>query len=127
MKSVIAGCNETACKRGVALKLCVIGAGYVGLVSGVCFAALGNTVVCVDQNEDKILQLRAGGVPIYEPGLKALIKDNVEQGRLSFTTDTAASVEAAEIVILAVGTPSLPGEKRTCPILKKPPARWQTP
>lgn len=91
------------------MKLCVIGAGYVGLVSGVCFAALGNTVVCVDQNEDKIHQLRAGGVPIYEPGLKALIKDNVEQGRLSFTTDTAASVEAAEIVILAVGTPSLPG------------------
>lgn len=96
-------------KGGVALKLCVIGAGYVGLVSGVCFAALGNTVVCVDQNEDKIHELRAGGVPIYEPGLKALIKDNVEQGRLSFTTDTAASVEAAEIVILAVGTPSLPG------------------
>ncbi|NEU27184.1 UDP-glucose/GDP-mannose dehydrogenase family protein [Paenibacillus polymyxa] len=90
------------------MKLCVVGAGYVGLVSGVCFAALGNTVVCIDQNEDKIRQLRAGGVPIYEPGLKALIKDNVEQGRLSFTTDIAASVQAADIVILAVGTPSLP-------------------
>ncbi len=79
-----------------------------GWCRGVCFATLGNTVICVDQNEDKIHQLRAGGLPIYEPGLKALIKDNVEQGRLSFTTDTAASVEAAEIIILAVGTPSLP-------------------
>ncbi len=91
------------------MKLCVIGAGYVGLVSGVCFAALGNTVVCVDQNEDKISQLHEGKVPIYEPGLKGLIQDNVEQGRLTFTTDTTSAVEGAEIVILAVGTPSLPG------------------
>jgi UDPglucose 6-dehydrogenase len=87
----------------------VIGAGYVGLVSGVCFAALGNTVVCVDKNADKISRLHNGEVPIYEPGLKGLIEDNVEQGRLTFTTDTAAAVEGAAIVILAVGTPSLPG------------------
>lgn len=83
---------------------------------GVCRTGIGslfcrarNTVVCVDQNEDKISQLHEGKVPIYEPGLKGLIQDNVEQGRLTFTTDTASAVEGAEIVILAVGTPSLPG------------------
>ncbi|SDS29063.1 UDPglucose 6-dehydrogenase [Paenibacillaceae bacterium GAS479] len=90
------------------MKLAVIGTGYVGLVSGVCFAELGNEVICVDKMEDKIGKLQSGEVPIYEPGLKELIASNVSAGRLSFTTDLPEAVRAADVVILAVGTPSLP-------------------
>ncbi|MCC3376003.1 UDP-glucose/GDP-mannose dehydrogenase family protein [Cohnella sp. REN36] len=90
------------------MKLTVIGTGYVGLVSGVCFSDLGNEVVCVDKIGEKVLQLQRGEVPIYEPGLQELMQSNSEAGRLSFTTDIAAAVKEAEIIILAVGTPSLP-------------------
>lgn len=90
------------------MKLAVIGTGYVGLVSGVCFSELGNQVICVDNAEAKIELLNRGEVPIHEPGLKELIANNTAAGRLSFTTDLASAVQASDIVIIAVGTPSLP-------------------
>lgn len=93
------------------MKLAVIGTGYVGLVSGVCFSELGNEVVCVDKVQAKIDMLNNGEVPIHEPGLKELIASNTVAGRLSFTTDLAAAVSRAEIIIIAVGTPSLPDGK----------------
>ncbi|UNK18771.1 UDP-glucose/GDP-mannose dehydrogenase family protein [Paenibacillus sp. N3/727] len=90
------------------MKLTVIGTGYVGLVSGVCFSELGNEVICVDKIEQKIDQLNRGEVPIYEPELQQLIVTNKEAGKLSFTTDLNESVKSSDIVIIAVGTPSLP-------------------
>lgn len=90
------------------MKLAVIGTGYVGLVSGVCFSDLGNQVICVDNNPLKVEMLDRGEVPIYEPGLKELIDKNKAAGRLSFSFDTKSAVEASDIVLLAVGTPSLP-------------------
>jgi UDPglucose 6-dehydrogenase len=92
------------------MRIAVIGAGYVGLVSGTCFADFGHTVVCVDSDEEKIRSLRAGGVPIYEPGLDALIAANVSGGRLSFETDFASAVQNADVVFIAVGTPSRRGD-----------------
>ncbi|CAM3456072.1 UDP-glucose/GDP-mannose dehydrogenase family protein [Paenibacillus lupini] len=93
------------------MKLAVIGTGYVGLVSGVCFSELGNEVICVDNAASKIELLNNGEVPIHEPGLKELIASNTAAGRLSFTTDLAAAVSSSEIIIIAVGTPSLPDGK----------------
>ncbi|QCT04073.1 nucleotide sugar dehydrogenase [Paenibacillus algicola] len=90
------------------MKIAVVGVGYVGLVSGVCFSELGHQVVCVDKVAEKIERLQAGEAPIYELGLQPLIVDNLDQGRLSFTTNTADAVQGAELVIIAVGTPSLP-------------------
>lgn len=90
------------------MKLCVIGTGYVGLVDGTCFAETGNDVACVDSNKAKIDALRAGKIPIYEPGLEALVKKNVEKKRLSFTTDAKTAIQEAEICFISVGTP--PGE-----------------
>lgn len=90
------------------MKITVIGAGYVGLVSGVCFSELGHEVICVDHIEAKVDMLNRGEVPIYEPGLQALITVNRERGRLRFSTDLRASVQPSEIIIIAVGTPSLP-------------------
>lgn len=90
------------------MKLAVMGTGYVGLVTGTCFANSGNTVTCVDINQDKIKALQNGVVPIYEPGLSDLVVRNVENGRLRFTTNTAEAVKSAELVYLAVGTPSGP-------------------
>lgn len=90
------------------MKIAVIGTGYVGLVSGVCFSEFGFNVVCVDNNAAKIEMLNAGGVPIYEPGLDKLLKKNHDAGRLSFSTDTKNSVSSADIVFIAVGTPSKP-------------------
>lgn len=90
------------------MKICVIGAGYVGLVAGTCFAESGNTVVCVDVNEEKIDGLREGVIPIYEPGLKEMVIRNSAEGRLTFTTDLAAAVKASLVNFIAVGTP--PGE-----------------
>ena len=87
------------------MKVCVIGTGYVGLVAGTCFAESGNDVVCVDIDEAKIAKLRAGEVPIYEPGLEELIKRNTAEGRLVFTTDTAEAVRSSTVCFLAVGTP----------------------
>ncbi|SEA63914.1 UDP-glucose dehydrogenase [Rubrimonas cliftonensis] len=88
----------------------MIGTGYVGLVSGVCFSDFGHDVVCVDTNDQKIAMLRGGQSPIYEPGLDALMAKNVEAGRLSFSTDLAASVNAVDAVFIAVGTPTRRGE-----------------
>lgn len=88
------------------MKLAVIGTGYVGLVSGVCFSDLGNEVVCVDKLKNKIEMLNRGEVPIYEPGLKELIEKNKNGGRLHFTTDLIGAVQQADIIFIAVGTPS---------------------
>lgn len=90
------------------MNITVIGTGYVGLVSGVCFAELGNSVTCVDKDISKVIKLNNGEVPIYEPGLAELIEKNVREGRLRFTHQISDSVQEAEIIILAVGTPSLP-------------------
>lgn len=87
------------------MKLCVVGTGYVGLVAGTCFAESGNDVSCVDIDADKIAKLQQGMVPIYEPGLEELIKRNIAEGRLSFTTDLAAAVRRSLICFIAVGTP----------------------
>jgi UDPglucose 6-dehydrogenase len=88
------------------MRLCVVGAGYVGLVTGACFADLGHSVVCVDSERRKIDLLASGGVPIFEPGLEALIGANVEADRLSFSCDLAASAADADALFIAVGTPS---------------------
>ncbi|MFB9330973.1 UDP-glucose dehydrogenase family protein [Paenibacillus aurantiacus] len=90
------------------MKIAVIGTGYVGLVSGVCFSEMGNEVICVDKVEAKVQMLNAGQVPIYEPGLQEVMVKNAEAGRLSFTTDLGEAVRKSEVVIIAVGTPSLP-------------------
>jgi UDPglucose 6-dehydrogenase len=87
------------------MKLTIVGSGYVGLVAGTCFADSGNDVICVDIDERKIASLRAGEVPIYEPGLEELIEKNVREKRLSFSTDLAGSVGQSEVVFIAVGTP----------------------
>jgi len=87
------------------MKITVIGTGYVGLVSGTCFAETGVQVVCVDVDEHKIEMLNNGKIPIYEPGLEDIYKRNVEKGRLSFTTDLKSSLENSEAVFIAVGTP----------------------
>lgn len=87
------------------MKIAVIGTGYVGLVTGTCFANSGNDVTCIDINEEKIEGLKNGVIPIYEPGLKELVLRNAEAGRLHFTTDTPGAVTGAEMVYLAVGTP----------------------
>jgi UDPglucose 6-dehydrogenase len=83
----------------------MIGTGYVGLVTGTCFAETGNDVVCVDVDQRKVDTLRAGKLPIYEPGLKELVERNAQLGRLEFTTDLRTAVERSEIVFIAVGTP----------------------
>ena len=87
------------------MKLCMIGTGYVGLVSGVCFSDLGNTVYCVDNNKNKIDLLNDGKVPIYEPGIEPLVLDNQKKGTLLFTTNIKDSLDEATIVFIAVGTP----------------------
>ena len=87
------------------MKIAIIGTGYVGLVAGTCFADSGNDVVCVDIDQNKIRMLEAGEVPIYEPGLEELIRHNVKEQRLSFTTDLAKAVSPAQVVFIAVGTP----------------------
>ena len=92
------------------MKIAMIGSGYVGLVSGACFADFGHDVVCVDKDESKIARLDDNIMPIYEPGLEALVKSNVNAGRLSFSTDLAASVKGCDAVFIAVGTPSRRGD-----------------
>ncbi len=92
------------------MRVAMIGTGYVGLVSGACFSNFGHHVVCVDKDESKIARLNRGEIPIYEPGLDALVADNVKAGRLSFTTDLKSAVPDAEAVFIAVGTPSRRGD-----------------
>ena len=92
------------------MKIVMIGTGYVGLVSGVCFSDFGHDVVCVDKDADKIDRLNKGEVPIFEPGLDRLMHKNVEAGRLSFTLDLAEALEDAEAVFIAVGTPTRRGD-----------------
>jgi UDPglucose 6-dehydrogenase len=87
------------------MNVCVIGTGYVGLVTGACFAEFGAQVLCVDKDRGKIDALRAGGIPIYEPGLEDLVERNVRAGRLAFSTDTAEAVRSALVVFIAVQTP----------------------
>ncbi len=84
----------------------MIGTGYVGLVSGVCFADLGNDVVCVDKDIFKINKLKKGIIPIYEPGLSELVKKNYKSGRLSFTTNLSEAIKNSQIIFICVGTPT---------------------
>ncbi len=88
------------------MNICVVGTGYVGLVTGAVFADLGNDVLCVDKDREKIAVLKQGRMPIYEPGLEEMVARNVADGRLAFTTDLAAGVRKAEIIFIAVGTPA---------------------
>ncbi|WP_405155650.1 UDP-glucose dehydrogenase family protein [Paenibacillus sp. FSL K6-0108] len=90
------------------MNIAVIGTGYVGLVSGVCFSEIGNQVICVDNNEAKVKMLNEGNVPIYEPGLKELMASNMKAGKLSFTSNIAEAISQSDIIFIAVGTPSLP-------------------
>ena len=90
------------------MKLTIIGTGYVGLVTGACFAEVGHTVICVDNDLKKVEMLRAGGIPIYEPGLEDMVKRNVAAGRLHFTGSTAEGVEKSDVVFIAVPTPPQP-------------------
>src|SRR5437868_13886086 len=90
------------------MKICVVGTGYVGLVAGAGFSDMGNDVTCCDVDVSKIDMLRAGRMPIYEPGLEKLVAHNVAEGRLSFTTELGQGAAGAEVVLLAVGTPPGP-------------------
>lgn len=90
------------------MKLTIIGTGYVGLVTGTCFAEVGHRVICVDNDPDKVRVLQAGGIPIYEPGLEELVKRNTAAGRLRFTTNTIEGVEQSDVVFIAVPTPPQP-------------------
>jgi UDPglucose 6-dehydrogenase len=93
------------------LNITIIGTGYVGLVSGVCFADLGYNVTCVDIDAEKIAGLKAGHVPIFEPGLAELVARNTRLGRLSFTTDIASAVPGADVIFIGVGTPTHPADR----------------
>ncbi len=91
------------------MKLCMIGTGYVGLVSGVCFADLGNDVICVDKDQDKINQLKKGKIPIYEPGLSELVIKNFKNKKLSFSINLKKSIKESDIIFICVGTPTKKG------------------
>ena len=88
------------------MKICFIGTGYVGLVSGVCFSDLGNNVICIDKDIDKLNRLENGDIPIFEPGLSELVQKNLDAGRLSFSDDLIGSINKSDIIFIAVGTPT---------------------
>jgi len=90
------------------MKLTIIGTGYVGLVTGTCFAEVGHQVICVDKDVAKVKLLKSGGMPIYEPGLDELVKKNVAARRLSFTPSTGEGVENSDVIFIAVPTPPQP-------------------
>src|SRR6185312_4741425 len=90
------------------MKLTIIGTGYVGLVTGTCFAEVGHQVICVDNDANKVKMLQAGGIPIYEPGLEEMVKKNVAAGRLGFSNSTAEGVTKSEVIFIAVPTPPQP-------------------
>ncbi len=92
------------------MRIAMIGAGYVGLVSGACFSDFGHHVICIDSDENKIAALKSGGIPIHEPGLADLVACNVRQGRLAFGNDMKSAVGSADVVFIAVGTPSRRGD-----------------
>ena len=87
------------------MKIAVVGTGYVGLVTGTCFADSGNEVICIDKDEAKIAVLEKGKIPIYEPGLLEMVHRNSRDGRLQFTTDLQKGIQASDLVFIAVGTP----------------------
>jgi len=87
------------------MNICVVGTGYVGLVTGACFAEFGNPVTCVDKDVSKIEALERGEIPIYEPGLDGLVERNVKAGRLKFSTELPGTVKDSLVVFIAVGTP----------------------
>ena len=95
------------------MKLTIVGTGYVGLVTGACFAEMGNTVTCVDVDQKKIDGLKRGVLPIYEPGLESIVLGNAKAGRLKFVTSLADPVAEAPVYFIAVGTP--PGEDGSAP------------
>src|SRR5580704_8489819 len=92
------------------MRIAMIGAGYVGLVSGACFSDFGHHVICIDSDEEKVAALKCGKIPIHEPGLPELVASNVKQGRLGFGSDLRSAVGGAEVVFIAVGTPSRRGD-----------------
>ena len=87
------------------MNIAVVGTGYVGLVTGTCFAETGNNVICVDIDENKVNRMKNGEVPIYEPGLDVLFERNTKQGRLNFTTNLAEAIKDAKVIFLALPTP----------------------
>jgi len=88
------------------MNICIVGVGYVGLVTGTCFAEFGNNVICVDKDEEKIGALKENNIPIFEPGLEEMVRRNQSAGRLHFTLDVAEAVEKSLVIFIAVGTPS---------------------
>ena len=88
------------------MRITIFGSGYVGLVTGACFAEMGNSVLCIDIDEAKVAGLSQGVIPIFEPGLEAMVKDNMIKGHLGFATDIETGVQHGEIIFIAVGTPS---------------------
>src|SRR5213079_538144 len=95
---------------GLKMRVTIVGTGYVGLVTGACLADFGHVVTCVDKEKAKVARLNEGRIPIYEPGLAAIVERNAKAGRLFFVTDVAPAVTSADVVMLAVGTPARRGD-----------------
>ena len=108
------------------MNIAVVGTGYVGLVSGTCFAEMGVNVTCVDVNKEKITRLLQGQIPIYEPGLEEMVLRNHREGRLNFTTDITTCLDNVDVVFSAVGTPpDEDGSADLTYVLEVPGRRWQ--